>query len=288
MGRTVIDELRREAARLDVRDRMDDEERIDTERLCEYVRHGPLLEALFDGPLDRRDIEECLGVSRATSHRFTRWLETEGLATKVDGQFALTGQGAVIAEEILRFELHVAAAQRLAPLLSSICDHHREFVIEPFADATVTTADPADPYRPVRRFVSLVEESTTLRGFNTTAMAPLTMQSFYERLFGEMETEIVYLPSAVDGLLASYPEQAERVLETGRLTLFTREALPYGLAIFDDRVGIGGYDEDTGLLRVFVDTDAERAREWAERVYELFKEDSDPLERVREFGAMTE
>ncbi|MFC6838482.1 helix-turn-helix transcriptional regulator [Halomarina ordinaria] len=288
MTSTIAEELRQEAARLDIRTRLDEERRIDTDRLCEYVRHGPLLEALFDGPLDRRDIEAALGVSRATSHRFTRWLEDEGLATKVDGEFALTGQGEVIAEEILRFELHVAAAQRLAPLLSSICENHKEFVIEPFADATVTTADPADPYRPVRRFVSLVEASATLRGFNTTAMAPLTMETFYERLFEEMETEFVYLPNAVDALLATYPEQAGRVLETGRLTLFTREALPYGLALFDDRVGIGGYDEETGLLHVFVDTDASRARDWAEQVYDLFKADSDPLEGVAGLDAERE
>ena len=62
------------------------------------------------------------------------------------------------------------------------------------------------------------------------------------------------------------------------MRLHSRETLPYGLAIFDERVGIDGYDEDTGVLKVFVDTDAAIAREWAEGVYELFVADSEPLE----------
>lgn len=46
--------------------------------------------------------------------------------------------------------------------------------------------------------------------------------------------------------------------------------------ILDDRVGIGGYDEETGTMRVFVDTDAAVAREWAERVYAVYRARSTP------------
>lgn len=49
--------------------------RPDTDVPLDIVRHGPLLEALLERPLDRREIEECLGVSRATSHRFTQRLD---------------------------------------------------------------------------------------------------------------------------------------------------------------------------------------------------------------------
>lgn len=36
----------------------------------------------------------------------------------------------------------------------------------------------------------------------------------------------------------------------------TRFNVITGLAIFDERVGIGGYDESTGLMQVFVNMDA--------------------------------
>ncbi|WP_435157589.1 helix-turn-helix transcriptional regulator [Haladaptatus sp. DFWS20] len=252
-------------------------QRIDTDQLVDFVRHGPVLEALFYGPLDRREIEAELGVSRATSHRFIRWLGEQELAKKVDGRFELTGYGQVVAEEVLRFERNLATADRLSPLLDTICESHKEFVIEPFGDATVTAASPADPYRPVQRFLTLLGESETLRGFNTTHMVPLSLGAFHEQLFENTDTEIIYLPDAVEKLVETYPERASAALERGHLKLRTREALPYGLAIFDDRVGIGGYDEQNGTMQVFVDSETAIAREWAERVYNVYRERSEPL-----------
>ncbi|WP_199174935.1 helix-turn-helix transcriptional regulator [Halegenticoccus soli] len=255
----------------------DPDDRIETDELLAIVRHGPLLEALMGGPLDRRDIEERLDVSRATSHRFTRWLEDLRFAERRDGSFELTGEGQIVAEELRRFERNVRAARRLAPLLDSICPDHQEFVVEPFADAVVTTAAPGDPYRPVTRFLSLLRDSGSFRGFNTTHMVPPIVEEFRGRLFEGTDAELIYLPDAAETLLSSDRERTRAAIERGDLTLRTREALPYGLAIFDDRVGIGGYDEETGAMRVFVDTDDAIAREWAERVYATYRADSEPL-----------
>ncbi|MFC7216359.1 helix-turn-helix transcriptional regulator [Saliphagus sp. GCM10025334] len=252
--------------------------RVDTDRLGDIVRHGPVLEALLEKPLDRGEIEDRLDVSRATSHRFTQWLGEQGFAEKVDGRFQLTGRGEVVAEEVLRFEANVQTAHRLTPLLDVICEDHREFVVEPFVDATVTVAEPDDPYRPVERFISLVQESETFRGFNTTHMAPLVLGGFHEQLFDATDTEIVYLPHIAETLFDTYPERAQKAIESGHLTLRTRDQLPYGLALFDERVGIGGYDETTGLMQVFVDTDAPIAMEWAERVYDSVRADSETLD----------
>ena len=253
-------------------------DRVDTDLLGDIVRHGPVLEALLGDPLNRGEIEEQLDVSRATSHRFTQWLDEQGLVEKVEGRFQLTGRGEVVAEEVLRFEANVSTADRLAPLLDVICEDHREFVVEPFVDATVTVAEPDDPYRPVERFISLVRESKTFRGFNTTHMAPLVLGGFHQQMFDTTDTEIIYLPHIAEKLFETYPERAGEAIEDGHLTLRTRTELPYGLAIFADQVGIGGYDEATGLMQVFVDTDSPIAREWAERVYASVREDSEPLE----------
>ena len=252
-------------------------DRIDTDLLGDIVRHGPVLEALRDEPLDRREIEERLDVSRATSHRFTRWLDEQGFVEKIDGRSQLTGRGEAVADEVLRFEANVRTVHRMAPLLDIICEDHQEFVVEPFVDATVTIAEPDDPYQPVERFISLVGESETFRGFNTTHMAPLVLGEFHQRVFDGTDTEMIYLPHIVEKLFETYPTQATEAIESGHLTLRTRDDLPYGLAIFDERVGIGGYDESTGMMQVFVDTDSPIAREWAERVYASVRADSEPL-----------
>ncbi|USZ73494.1 helix-turn-helix transcriptional regulator [Natronosalvus halobius] len=259
-------------------------DRIDTELLGDIVRHGPVLEALLREPLDRREIEARLEVSRATSHRYTQWLDEQGFVEKVDGRFQLTWRGEVVVEEVLRFEANVRTAHRLTPLLEVICEDHREFVVEPFVDATVTVAEPNDPYSPVERFIALVNESETFRGFNTTHMAPLILGEFHQQVFEETDTEIIYHPHIVEKLFETYPDRAQEAIDSGHLALRTRDELPYGLALFDDRVGIGGYDETTGLMQVFVDTDAPIACEWAERVYASVRADSSPLDMKPELS----
>ncbi|MGM0389473.1 MAG: helix-turn-helix transcriptional regulator [Natrinema limicola] len=257
-------------------------DRVDTDLLGDIVRHGPVLEILLEEPLRRREIEQRLDVSRATSHRYTQWLDEQDFVEKADGQFQLTWRGAVIAEEVLRFEANVRTAHRLTPLLDVICEDHREFVVEPFVDATITVSQPADPYKPVERFIELVNESETFHGFNTTHMAPLVLGEFHNRMFDgtETDTEIIYLPHIVEKLFETYPERAREAIDRGHLTLRTRDELPYGLALFDERVGIGGYDETTGLMQVFVDTDDPIACEWAERVYASVRADSNPLDTM--------
>ncbi|WP_433633121.1 helix-turn-helix transcriptional regulator [Halomicrococcus sp. NG-SE-24] len=253
-------------------------DRVDTELLGDIVRHGPALEALLKEPLDRREIEDRLDISRATSHRYIQWLDEQEFVEKVDGRFQLTWRGAVIAEEILRFEANVRTAHSLTPLLDAVCDDHRDFVLEPFVNSTINVAEPNDPYRPVERFMALVRESETFRGFNTTHMAPLALGEFHQRLFEDIDTEIIYLPSIAGKLFETHPERAKKAIKRGHLALRTRGTLPYGLAIFDERVGIGGYDEATGIMQVFVDTDEPIAREWAERVYTSVRDDSELLD----------
>jgi predicted transcriptional regulator len=253
-------------------------ERLSTDELVDVIRHRELLEVLVEEPLDRRDLQERLGVSRATSHRFTRWLQDNGIAERIDGRYRLTGKGATYADEVLRFERNLRTATALSPLLDAICDYHQEFVVTPFADATVTTATPEDPHRPVARFVALLRESSTFRGFNTTHMVPPAFADVYDHLFDGIETELIYLPDVVDSLVEQYPDRLRTAIDAGHLELRTRETLPYGLALFDGRVGIAGYDEETGTMRVFVDSESAIARAWSERVFETYRHNSDPIE----------
>lgn len=254
------------------------EGRLDTDELLDVVRHRGLFEALYDEPLDRRDLESRLDVSRATSHRFTRWLASNAYAERVDGFYHLTGEGEVVAEAVMGLERKLRAADRLAPLLDVICEDHRDFVVEPFENATVTVATPSEPYAPVTRFLTLLRGCDRFRGFNTTHMIPPGLADLYGDPFAACDVELISLPNVIESIRDTERDVGGALDEKGgHLKLLTSEALPYGLALFDRRVGIGGYDEETGAMRVFVDTDTAIARAWAERVYETFRRDSKPL-----------
>lgn len=259
----------------------------DPDGLIELLRRAPMLEALRDGPKDRAELEAALGVSRATGHRFTRWLTDRGLVERVDGEFRLTELGTAVTGAVVGFETEVGTAFRLGPVLEAAEERGEAIPTVPlaaFSDATVTTPHHGDPHSPVVRFVSLVRETATLRGFDTWSIAPTYMEEVQGRIVDGMETELVDPVSVVEDVMEHYPERCVEVCVSGNLSIRLHDSLPFGLAILDDRIGLAVPDPDTGTLAAFVDTDSPDAREWAEATYEAYRAESVPLERFTRAG----
>ena len=68
----------------------------DWEVLAEVTKLAPGLHALSHRSLDRRDLEERIGVSKTTGYRLTRSLEKRGLVERVESAYALTTDGSAI------------------------------------------------------------------------------------------------------------------------------------------------------------------------------------------------
>ncbi|WP_276254497.1 helix-turn-helix transcriptional regulator [Halomontanus rarus] len=261
---------------------------MDTEGLIEIIRQKPVLDALREeGGLDRRALEQHLNVSRSTVHRFTRSLRDSDLIERTDSEFVLTPLGEVTAEEVVEFQSALEAASELAPILRVTAAHDVDVDIEAFTGATVTTTAPGDPYRPVNRFMSLVKSTETLRGLDPASINPLHVDELYDNINDGMKTEAVYPPVVLEGLLTSNPERARTVIESGNLTFWVHDDIPFGLTLCDDRIGVGVYDDETGLLRTYVDTDSPTAREWAEDVYATYRAEATPLTEALDFARLS-
>lgn len=248
-----------------------------TEELVELARRASALAILREGVLDRRELQERLEISRPTAHRFTRSFEDRGFIERSQGELALTPMGEVIAESVTEFQRTVETARRIEPLLNVVPGCGPAFVREAFAGATVTTAEPGDPYSGVRRFMSLIEDSGTLRGIDPTAINPLHLDALHAQIVDGMETDAIFLPEVIESLLESNPKRAREAFESGNLTLRAHDDLPFGVTLCDDRIGVGIYDDETGLLEMYIDTDAPAARKWAEDVYAAYRNESTRL-----------
>lgn len=254
---------------------------MDVDGLLSIVRWTPALAALREQQLDRGDLQTRLDVSRPTVHRLTRALEDEGLVERVDGTLVLTALGESIADEAIGFERTVRTARRLAPVLEAVQDVPVAFDLADFADATVTRAEPGNPYRPVNRFMELVRETETLRGLDPASINPLHLDELHTAIVEGMETHAVYPPDVAAELLASNPERVREAAESQNLTIRTYADLPFGLTICDERVGVGIYDDDLGMLQYYLDTAAPGAREWAEAVYDQYWTEADRIDLER-------
>lgn len=265
--------------------------RVDQDVLFEVLRRRPVLDALRGGSLDRADLEAALDVSRATSHRITRNLLDLGLIQRVDGRFELTAVGRTLVDAADEFVGLTAAGIHLAPAVDALA--HRNEVppvpLSAFADATITTPSVGDPHAPTVRFLELLAESESLRGFDTWSVVPTYMAEFQQAIMDGTETELIDPVDVVEAVMADYPERCVEVCVSGNLTIRLHDDLPFGLAIFDDHVGVcvrqdGAGRNETGGLTAFVDSDDPAVRTWAEAVFDEYREESVVLEQFTKTG----
>ena len=255
-----------------------------TEMLIDLLRRSPLLEELQGGPLDRREVRDRLKISRTTSYRYCRLLEEVGAIEKTDDVYRLTDSGILLTESLVRFKREADAALELTPVLEAIQDAPVDIDLREFGDAIVTSAEHGDPYAPVARFLSLVEETETLRGIDLDIIAPLYIDEIQQPIINGMKTETIAISEATEYILDSYPEKCYDACVSGHLTVKLHDNLPFGLVIFDHRVGIGVPKPGSRTLSAFADTDSPHVRQWAEAVYETYESDAKLLEEFTQQG----
>ncbi|WP_336034971.1 helix-turn-helix transcriptional regulator [Halobacterium yunchengense] len=241
---------------------------MDRNALLTVVRRADALAALDDEPLAPRDLVDELDVSRSTVQRAADQLADHGLVERSNGELALTPVGSLVAEELLAFRQCLDAAWRLEGALAAFRATDFDFPVAAFADAAVTDAAPGDPYRPVERFMELVADTGSLRGVDPASINPLHLDDLHAAVVDGMETTAVFRPDVVRELVRNNPDRARSAFESGNLALYTHPDLRFGLTLCDDRVGVGVYDAETGMLEQYVDTDDADAYAWGERVYE--------------------
>lgn len=243
---------------------------VDSDRLIEVVNRSPMIAALREGAKDRHELEQSLGISKSTAHRNTSSLAERGIAERRDGEYSLTEFGEAVSEVVAGFEEDMRTTVRLAPLFEAVSGIQPPCPIDAFSDATVTTADRGDPFGPLARFVSLVQETESLRMFDSYAIAPTYMDEIHGRILDGLETKVVERPDVAEDVMENYPKKCVELCASEFLTMRIHDNLPFGLIIFDSHIGIGLRDPDTGAPRAFIDTDAPEGRAWAKTLFESY------------------
>lgn len=236
----------------------------------EVIKRAPMISALSEGALDRRALEHRLNISKSTAHRNTTALAEWGLIKRVGGEYKLTEFGEVVTEIVATFEAEMQTAHRLAPLFEVVSSVQPQCPIKEFSNATVTTAESGDPFGPLARFVSLIEDTETLRMFDSYAVAPTYMDEIHGRVLDGLATDVIEQPDIALDIMENYPRKCVELCASEHLTMRLHESLPFGLVIFDSCIGIGIRDQDSGVPRAFIDIDTPAARAWAETLFESY------------------
>lgn len=244
----------------------------DVEFLARSDHRAVALAALARRPQSRADLLALTGVSQSTMGRTLRAFEARNWIRRDGQHYEATAPGAYVAGGLSELVDRVETERRLRDVWRWLPEED-DFTVDLVADAEVSVADAGDPYRPVTRFLALLRETDRFRfvGFDVGLLEPCR-EELCRRIVDGMETEFIAPPTVVDYIRSTYPEQFAEALGSGNLAVRVHDDLPrYGVCLFDDRVAVGGFDPDTGSVRVLVDTDGPSAREWAESTYRTYR-----------------
>lgn len=237
------------------------------------------LDALAERPRSRSDLRAMTGVSSSTIGRTLGAFERRNWIRREGHQYGATQLGVFVATGLRELIDRLETEQKLRDVWQWLPVENSGFSVEMVSDAVVTVAEAASPYRPVTRFVSLLRETDRFRfvGFDLGLLEPCK-DEFRRRVVDGMRTEIIDPPSAARYVLSTYQDHCSGPLESGNLTVLLHDDVPpFGISIFDDRVGISGYDAGSGTIQVLVDTPSPPARAWAESTYETYRREARPL-----------
>jgi predicted transcriptional regulator len=253
-----------------------DSENVSEEFLVEAVKRAPLFELLTEEPHEPNELAEKLDASRSTVHRATQSFVEKGLLRKSNDRFELTGLGRAVADEVVGFRERITAANKLRSFLNTVDLADVDVPMGAFADADVIHPKPRQPHFAVKRIADLIEVSQSVHMFSSI-ISPFYVDVAYRELLDGTEIEVVFDPEVVEIVASEYAEEAQKAAEAGDFRVLVQPGVPFELFIFDDCIGMAANDE-SGIARVFVETDAPRAVEWAETVYESYRNRADPLD----------
>ncbi|HKJ58002.1 MAG TPA: MarR family transcriptional regulator [Halobacteriales archaeon] len=254
--------------------------REDVEFLARSEHRVAVLDVLADGPRRRADLRAETGASDPTVGRILGDFEDRGWVGRQGHEYALTQPGAFVAERFGRLLDQLSTEQKLRAVWRWLPGELDGFTVDLVADARVTAVEPGDPYGPANHCGRLFREAEWLRGFDAGLTAPHHFAELYQRIVDGMTTEVVLPSDVLERIQTAYPEESARVGRSEHFTLWVNDDLPlYRLTVFHDRVGIGGYDPDSGVMQVYLETESPDAREWAEATFERYRRASHPPPR---------
>lgn len=232
----------------------------------------PTLVALTVRPRSRSELWEMAGVSKSTIRRTLSEFEARDWIHKEGYKYEATQPGSFIASAMVDVIERVETEQKLRDVWKWLPGEDSGFTVEMCSDAVVTVADADNPYRPVKRFVSLLEATERFRfaGLDVAMLEPCKNE-LCDQIIGGVHAELINPPRVAEYIRSNCPELFAETLDSGHLTIRLHDELPpYGVSLLDDRVAICGYDPDSVTVRVLVDTDAPATREWAESFYDSY------------------
>lgn len=234
-----------------------------------------VLQYLADaGPTTQRTLRTELDASRTTVSRALQSLAANDWVVSENGAYRLTPVGDVVAEEFDGLLETMGTVDELAEFLRWFPADVDAPDFQHASDIDVTTPTDADPYAPARAQTDVLYTADRLRVLLPAVELDSTKTLVDQVTDRGLEAESV-VPESVEATFEGepYAPLMRETIETGRSTVYvTPDELPFYLGLADDGLVQVGLADDDGLPRALLETTDADVREWAEDVYEDYRE----------------
>jgi|GEM_PF-1632176 predicted transcriptional regulator len=253
--------------------------------LVRSPNRAAVLAELTEAPATRAELRERIGASRVTVGRITGDLVDRGWVTQTDGSYRATSAGRAVSGAYEQFRDTVETTRRLEPLLPYLPVERFDFELTALSDAELVVPDATDPSRHFTRlrelFADAVEVTMVVHAVDPEIVAA---QEAATRA-GDHHTRGVVTTDLAAAMRAdeAVRDRIASAVAAGGLALSERPSVPFQAAMFEDIVAISA-DDEAGVPRGIVCSDAPAVRTWLRAEFERLSADATPIS-ADSFGA---
>ena len=231
-----------------------------------------ILEALHERPQRQCELTEACGLSRSTVHRALDGLTGREWIREDGRQYRLTAGGEFVLGQYRALERSIERVERWGSFLNRLGDAATTLPPTALDEAAVIVSSPEDPHAAMTHFADVLGSSSaeTFYGISPV-VSPVLNEAAQSLIESGTRMELIIDGSVLDTSRTSYPDALEdaHTLENFELYLSPKD-LSSGLAILDERVLVGTYDE-RGVLCECLDGTDEALVAWASERYETLR-----------------
>ncbi|MFB6129608.1 MAG: helix-turn-helix transcriptional regulator [Salinigranum sp.] len=248
--------------------------------LARSPNRAVVFDALREGPIERYDIEDVTGVSRATLGRILDDFEARGWVKRTGRRYETTPLGDYVVREFVDLLERFEPVPALNGVARWFPEGGFDFDLGRLAGAEVVRPQMNDALAPTTHIVRRLRTASRIRVLTYTAL-PGCMEVCWRRtVAGTQEFEGVFDPGTL-ATLGADPQMtahAREMLESGRAEVVRYDGdIPTVVVIADDVVLLclsGG----EGAPRAVIETDDETVRAWADSTFESYRSEGRPLD----------
>ncbi len=238
-----------------------------------------VLEALATGSLDRRELMDDVGISRATLGRIFADLQERGWIEQADGRFRTTALGDIVATEFANTRETISTVEKLGAIAQWLPTDEFDFDLRRLGDARITVPTQSDPLAPVRRAVDRVRTADHVL-LVTPATAPENLAVMVDRVeSGTLSMDIVMSRTLLETVSANDTMRVEfaRLFDSERTTVYRYDGeISFIVAVVDDTVDIA-ISDDEGIPRALIESDDESVHAWATERFDSYRRRSEAI-----------